>query len=68
MWIKRSFGIFFLVIVPIVATGAGCEENRVATDKCKSSPDGDKCNTCCKDNGANGYTFLSGNGCTCRGG
>ena len=67
MWTKRIAGVLVFVVAPLMMTGAGCKVNQAASDKCKDSENGEKCDACCKENGANGYTFVSGSGCTCRG-
>jgi hypothetical protein len=59
--------LLVFVIAPITLTGAACGENKPATEQCKDAKNGDACNTCCKDNGAQNYAFVSGAGCTCRG-
>ena len=46
---------------------AACSENEAATKKCKDEKSADACETCCKDNGANGYKYM-GDGCGCLGG
>lgn len=42
---------------------AACGKNEAATAKCKDSKEAEACNTCCKTNGASGYTFASECGC-----
>lgn len=64
---KRLMALLLLVVAPLVVTGVGCAENAAATAKCKGEKDSDKCQTCCKSNGANGYKFIN-NDCGCLGG
>lgn len=66
MWMKRFVGVSSFVALAVLVTGAGCGENKAATEKCAESANGEGCKTCCTDNGATEYAFVSGDGCTCR--
>lgn len=65
----KKLAIKHVVAVVIVLVGAllACKENEAASSACKSQPDSDECEKCCKAQGSNGYTYVNGE-CGCLGG
>jgi hypothetical protein len=64
----RTYVRYWVLLAGVLsATLVGCAENKAASEKCKDSSSSDRCNTCCKSAGANGYKWISGQ-CGCLGG
>ena len=59
---------WMLVCAVVVSLSAlGCE-NKAASGKCSGEAAADKCEACCKANGASGYKFVGSGPCGCLGG
>ena len=62
---KITLSVLLASVLLVVTGCCNTDPHPASTAKCKASVDGDKCGECCKAEGRNGHTFVSGSGCTC---